>query len=418
MSNNLQSSIIIPVWNQWEYTNNCINALLKTVSPESTEIIVVDNGSSDKTIQELQKFSAKFNYFKIIRNQQNLGFAKACNQGGHSASGEYLIFLNNDTVPNQRWLENLIEAVKIDPAIGGAGSLLLYPNGTIQHAGMGLLHHQMIATDSKIMGPLSLPYHLWKGEQPAATIKHGYQIVPALTGACLLIPKKYFIEIGGFDENFKNGFEDIDLCFRLRSKGLKMLFCPFSVLTHFESVTPNRYEREKQNLIYFLQKWAHYLNGTPDAALKAHLQNVSSSSSFWIDISGIYFNQSDPRKKISALLKQVKEKTTPVIWDAYPLPNLKITVKLFFVKATFILPFAKGHGFYTVPLNNAKNFTFNKKFQYFSFFSIQISRTGEIQEDFTTKFLRKIFFFPLKFLNKRKPLQIPQEEKLFILGSS
>ena len=88
----IEASVIIPAWNQWEYTRNCLNTIIETTPLEGVEVIVVDNGSSDETKTELKTFSSKINTLKIIRNEENLGFAKACNQGGNSASGEYLIF--------------------------------------------------------------------------------------------------------------------------------------------------------------------------------------------------------------------------------------------------------------------------------------------------------------------------------------
>ena len=236
-------SIIIPVWNKLELTAQCLKALSEVTTEPSYEVIVVDNGSTDATAEFLASLSGDV---RIIRNQDNLGFSKACNQGARVARGKYLIFLNNDTIPLKGWLKALVSEVEAYPEVGIVGSKLLYQDGTIQHAGVAL---------SRVDG---LPYHIYRGvpgDLPAVNQRREYQVV---TGACLLIRRSLFMELGGFDEGFRNGFEDVDLCLKTGERGYRVVYQPRSLLYHLESQTPGRKLHEDDNAKHLLERWGSH----------------------------------------------------------------------------------------------------------------------------------------------------------------
>jgi len=137
-------SIIIPVWNQVELTRQCLHALAAATGGIEYEVIIVDNGSTDETPALLASLGGDV---QIIRNDENLGFAKACNQGARAARGRYLVFLNNDTIPQEGWLQALVKEAQAYPNVAVVGSKLLYPDGTVQHAGVAFARAN------------SLPYH-------------------------------------------------------------------------------------------------------------------------------------------------------------------------------------------------------------------------------------------------------------------
>jgi len=241
----ITTSIIIPVFNKLEYTRQCIEALFKVTPVSLFELIVINNASTDGTKEYLDRLCTQVDNVKVIHNDTNVGFAKACNQGARVAKGKYLLFLNNDTVPLKGWLEEMIKVVETEENVGVVGSKLLFPDNTIQHAGVEV-------TDWPL--PVS-PYHIyyrWSSDSAKVNVKRDY---PAVTGACMLTPKWLFEELAGFDEGFLNGYEDVDYCFRVRKKGLRVVYTPKSVLYHYESVTEGRFKAVKENEKRLIDKW-------------------------------------------------------------------------------------------------------------------------------------------------------------------
>lgn len=232
-------SIVIPVFNQASYTKQCLEALFAVTGREIPyEVIVVDNASSDWTHEYLTGLVPRI---RVLSNDRNLGFAKACNQGAQAALGRFLVFLNNDTLPKPGWLEALVKEAES----GGAdlvGAKLLYPDGTVQHAGVGFA-----APGDGV--------HVFKGmpgDHPAANRKRFMQCV---TGACLLLERQLFLELGCFDEGFVNGYEDVDLCLRAQAAGKTVLYAPESVLVHFEETSAGRKEKDRHNAERFFARW-------------------------------------------------------------------------------------------------------------------------------------------------------------------
>ena len=233
-------SIIIPVWNNLALTTQCLTALAEVTQGVSYEVIVVDNHSTDGTPAFLSGLGGDV---RIITNDENLGFAKACNQGAQAAKGEYLVFLNNDTIPQTGWLSALVEEVKTHSDVAVVGSKLLYEDGTIQHAGVAFSREWF------------LPYHLYRGGNAQAACVSRRREMQCVTAACMLVRRNVFEQAGGFDEGYRNGFEDVDLCLKIRKLDWKVVYQPQSVLYHLESKTPGRKAHEQDNSRRLQERW-------------------------------------------------------------------------------------------------------------------------------------------------------------------
>lgn len=237
-------SIVIPVYNKCEFTAACLSSLRRLRSSGTDfEVIVVDNASSDGTAEYLAGMRGEI---AIWRNEQNLGFAKACNQGAVLAQGSVIVFLNNDTEVHPGCLNALVDELRCHPETGIVGGRLLYPDGTIQHAGVAIGRDQ-------------IPFHIHRqlaADHPLVMERRTYPIV---TAACAAVRREEFYRIGMFDEAFVNGHEDIDLCFRYREKGQEVVYRPDCVVTHHESVSEGRMASRPQNLARTFKKWRYQL---------------------------------------------------------------------------------------------------------------------------------------------------------------
>lgn len=224
-SADIQTSIVIPVFNKAEFTFQCLRSLLNEIDFTKTEVIVVDNASTDETPRLLSRYGK---FLHVIRNEENRGFVDACNQGAAAARGKYLVFLNNDTEVLPSWLEHLVETVESDPAIGAVGSMFLYPDGSIQEAGGivwkdGEAHH-----------------YGWSGSPDDRRFNFARE-VDYCSAASLLIRTELFQQLGGFDRRYAPAYyEDVDLCFGVRSLGYKVIYQPMSRVVHYEGATAGR----------------------------------------------------------------------------------------------------------------------------------------------------------------------------------
>jgi GT2 family glycosyltransferase len=228
-------TIIIPVFDQAVLTRQCLEQVLT----EKAQVVVVDDGSTDSTADMLQGFRERI---LVVRHAQNLGFASSCNDGARLGSGEFLLFLNNDTIPCKGWLDALIGYAEAHPEAAVVGSKLVYPDGAIQHAGV------VICQDK-------YPRHIYTGfpkEHPAVNKSRAFQIV---TAACVLIRRDVFKTLEGFDSSFRNGFEDVDFCLRVQQLGKEVHYCHESVVEHLESVSPGRFKRDPENVALYRERW-------------------------------------------------------------------------------------------------------------------------------------------------------------------
>ncbi len=224
----MNASIIIPVFNRFDLTYACLEALYENT--DEYELILIDNGSSDD-VRSLDGPDV------LIRNHRNRGFAAACNQGAALASGDVLVFLNNDTEPCPGWLKPLLDALE-GPNVAVAGSMLTYPDGRIQHAGVGLRGS-------------GGTFEAFNYQEPRP-----FGDVPAVTGACLAIQREIFADLGAFDEGYRNGYEDVDLCLRVREAGYRIVYVPDSIVIHHESASgPERWSHVRENVARLQKRW-------------------------------------------------------------------------------------------------------------------------------------------------------------------
>lgn len=222
-------SVVIPHYSRRSLTEACILAL-DEFTKEDFEIVLVDNGTGDTF----------WNVDIEVHNPVNQGFAVACNQGAKAATGDVVVFLNNDTQVHADWLTPLVATLQ-DETVGAVGSRLLYPDGRVQHAGVRM------AWDG---GTLTAYNILEDGAR---------RNVEAVTGACMAVSRDKFLSIGGFDEQYWNGYEDVDLCLSMRYMGWNVVYEPSSVVTHLESQSgPERWSRVRENVRRLQIKWSTY----------------------------------------------------------------------------------------------------------------------------------------------------------------
>ncbi|MBC7962179.1 MAG: glycosyltransferase [Steroidobacteraceae bacterium] len=240
----IEVSVVIPVFNQASYTRACLEALFAVTGDGIPyEVIVVDNSSSDWTPEFLMSQVPRI---RVISNDRNLGFAKACNQGAQLAKGKYLLFLNNDTVPQPGCLNALLSGIHEEEA-DIVGAKLLYPNGKVQHAGVAFNRN-------------GIGYHIFKNfdaDTPAVNKKRFMQCV---TAACMLVSRQLYSELGGFDEQFRNGFEDVDFCLRAGQAGKRILYTPAAVVTHHEEQSEGRKQHDCENMQRYLARWQGFVH--------------------------------------------------------------------------------------------------------------------------------------------------------------
>lgn len=213
-------SIIIPAFNQAGYTRGCLAAVRENTAP-GYEVIVVDNGSSDDTPSLLTELVGGEFPLRVITFRENRGYSAANNAAAQVATGEYLVLLNNDTLPQAGWLTALLYTAR-RRQVGVVGSKLVYPkDDTIQHAGY-------VYSDRGIFYPL---YQGFAQDDPLVNREREFV---AVLGACQLIRRELFLEVGGLEEY---ALEDVDLCMKVRERGYRVLYCPSSFVYHFGSVT-------------------------------------------------------------------------------------------------------------------------------------------------------------------------------------
>lgn len=234
----MKPSIIIPTYNGLALTKKCLEAL-KENTPESYlgDVVVVDNNSSDGTVEYLKSLD----WVKAMFHRKNLGFARACNQGAKRAEGDVLIFLNNDTEVQKSWIEPLMTALQ-EKDVAVSGSKMVFPNGLVQHAGI-------------VISKKFIPQHIYYGKGADLSYVNKKREFQAVTAACMAIQKKIFDEVGGFDEEYVNGLEDVDICLKVRTAGYKVVYCPESLVIHHEGMSEGRSEAIARNEKVFLRKW-------------------------------------------------------------------------------------------------------------------------------------------------------------------
>ncbi|MBU8591648.1 glycosyltransferase [Bacillus subtilis] len=238
----VKTSIIVLTYNQLALTKQCLESIWKHTNNDCIEVIVIDNGSHDGTRDYLKQITS----IKAIFNKTNEGFAKACNQGLEVASGDNILFLNNDTIVTNQWLEPMIKLLYQDDKIGMVGPVSNYVSGP-QQVPVNYTNVEEIEDFSRL-------YCLQQRGRSKAVLR--------LVGFCLLVKKKVLDEVGGFDERFVGGsFEDDDLSLRVLQAGYQLKIALDSFVHHHGHATftgnpdlsiNQLYEENRQR---FIDKW-------------------------------------------------------------------------------------------------------------------------------------------------------------------
>ncbi len=243
-------SIIIPVHGQVTFTASCLEALEATLpSHLAVEVIVVNDASLDSTAAYLDGAMRRWPWLRTVHLADNQGFAGACNAGAAAARGRWLHFLNNDTTPQPGWLEPMLAAVQADPSVGIVGSLLVFPPHA-QEAPLRVQHVGIAFREDRTST------HLYKFCYADLPFVRRSRECQAVTGASLLVDRALFDDIGGFDTDYRNGGEDLELCFAARARGRRVVVAAESVIWHHESATLVFGHRASDaNYLRFLTRW-------------------------------------------------------------------------------------------------------------------------------------------------------------------
>lgn len=220
------TSIVVPHYGSPSLTAACLAAIERATEGDEYEVVIVDNGTGHALPG------------RVLRNPTNEGFARACNQGAAATSSEFILFLNNDTEPQSGWLRPLVEAASRDH-VAGAGSALIDHGGRPERALPRLIRGRDGRLDTE---NLAL-------EGPRREVR-------LLCAASFLVRRSVFSDIGGFDEGYWNGHEDIDLCLKIEAKGWKLSFVPESQVVHYVSQAgPERFARAQLNVDRLDKLW-------------------------------------------------------------------------------------------------------------------------------------------------------------------
>ena len=250
----LSFSIILVNYNGSKFIYDCLKSIAFFMDRLDYEVIVVDNFSSDDSINVINE---NFPSFKLICSQENLGFGRASNLGVANSQGNYLLFLNTDTILIENTLEILCKYLEQNPNVGVVGPRIIFQNGRYQlsYGNLPNLFVEFIdkvrcALDNRFHGLLSTFYDRWPSN---------IQEVDWVTGACLIIRRDVFEQIGGFDESFFMYFEDKDICKRVKELGYKVIYYPKTTIIHLLGSSShgirksvNKYYRDSQS--YYYQK--------------------------------------------------------------------------------------------------------------------------------------------------------------------
>lgn len=241
-------TIIIPVFNKLELTQECIDSIYKHTEYNSFKILIVDNASSDGTHEYLKAKKKEYSNFNFIRNEENVGFGRANNQAVKEADTEKVLLLNNDMYVTENWLVNLNSELETNKELKVVGAKLLFPEEDIQNT-------FTVFSKAKTDLGQNINYSIYRNFPSEHPVVNKSRLVQALPGACMLTYKEFFLTMGAFDEAYINGFEDTDFCLRVIEKGAKILYCHKATIYHYESRTEGRFNHSTKNIEIFNNTW-------------------------------------------------------------------------------------------------------------------------------------------------------------------
>ncbi|MBN2035388.1 MAG: glycosyltransferase, partial [Chitinispirillaceae bacterium] len=243
-------SIIVPVFNKVAMTKQFLDSFVRAL-PDTIplELIIVDNASTDTTADLLDAARRDYEWLSAVSLPENAGYGGGCNAGASCAKHSHLLFLNNDILFFRHWLEPLC-SVFSDKTVGVAGGRLVYSNFTIQHAGIVFMENRLPVHSAR-----NLPFSC---DEAAAVKEFG-----AVTGACLMVPKTFFNDVGGFDPVFRMYYEDVDLCLKIHYRGKKVVYVPDATLIHLEAKSSismaDATRKNTESMPHYLEKWGCFL---------------------------------------------------------------------------------------------------------------------------------------------------------------
>ncbi|MDO8870922.1 MAG: glycosyltransferase [Methanobacteriaceae archaeon] len=259
-------SIIVITHNGLEHLQRLFNNFAENIQYPSYEIIIVDNSSTDDTINFLESLDNL--PLKIIKNEENKSFSEANNDAVKKAHGEFILLLNNDIEPTYGWLNEMMQTAFKYNNLGCLGAKLVYPDSsfsvynkdqsfTIQHIGISFKEES---------NGFIKPYNMGKGLEPFEPECNIEQKRAGVTAAVLLVKKEVYEEVGGLDEGYKYGYEDVDFCLKLLKNGYDNIYCPSALLFHYEHGTDGKKQLESilnrhisnKNLLNY--KWNDWLS--------------------------------------------------------------------------------------------------------------------------------------------------------------
>ncbi len=253
-------SIIIPTRDNVNTLRKCVNSIIAKTLYDNYEIILIDNQSvNEETFNYYTTLDSSF--IKILHFDEVFNYSKMNNFAVSNSSSEFLVFLNNDVeIISERWIVAMLEHAQ-RRTVGAVGAKLLYPNGSIQHAGV-IIGLGGVAGHAHKCFPANNPGYFCRIQM--------VQNFSAVTAACMMTKKSLFEEVGGFDEkNLAIAFNDIDYCLKLRQKGYRIVYTPYAELYHHESLsrgyedTPEKQKRFQEEVSFMRNKWGDLLDKDP-----------------------------------------------------------------------------------------------------------------------------------------------------------
>jgi GT2 family glycosyltransferase len=239
---NPRISVIVLAFNGGELLLRCVDSVIRT-NYDNFEVILVDNASTDGSIETVEKNYGLNKKLKIIRNTKNLGFSKGNNIGAKHSTGEYLAFLNQDTIVDSAWLTEAMKTFNLKSSIGAVQCKLLK-----------LDNPKLIDSAGVLINILGIAIQLGYNDKDSKRYNEPYPVTSGLAAA-LIIKKEIFMEIGGFDEDFFMLSEDGDLCWRVWLRGYEVWFSPHSIVYHKGGTARSRYSSEKNYYYSFRNRF-------------------------------------------------------------------------------------------------------------------------------------------------------------------